>query len=365
MDDRERRILDHYAQLTQLDAEANRRWCGTGDRVLLVRHPERSPGFYLLFLRWLETNFPAVRGHFQLALLPCASVDLSGVRLVVPWLQDPVEAWSPKSLPIACRLVDRCTALGIPVVNHPARLVNAGKRETAARLAAIGIRTPRIVAIDPADPEAARREIAGPMLVREDWQHGAASLRLAPGEPIDAAALGGFQRPIAVEFVDTRGADGLFRKYRVLVAGDHTIAVHLIASREWEVRGDNKVTTADLLAEEAAHIATEDANGGLLARARRALELDFAAFDYGRLRDGRMVVWEANPYPLIQFGPREAPLKYRDAPVHRSFAAMAGLYLDRAGLPVPADIDALRRYGVPDTQLVLDRLLVLMPRPKR
>ena len=36
-----------------------------------------------------------------------------------------------------------------------------------------------------------------------------------------------------------------------------------------------------------------------MARAVRALELDFAAIDYSRKPDGSLVLWEANPHPSL------------------------------------------------------------------
>lgn len=345
------------AELRRLDRVRNERWCRGDGRILVLRHPFKEPDFHETFLAWLERNFPDVRRHFELALLPAADVDLAGVRLLVPWLQDPVEAWSPPSLQDAARLAGRCIARGIPVVNHPARLSNAGKRSAARRLAAAGIRTPRMVEIDRSRPEAARAALPGRILLREDWRHGAPSVVVEPGSPIYPAAVDGYARPIAVEFVDTRGPDGIIRKRRCLVAGAHGIAVHLLASMEWEVRGGNKLATPEILAEEAAHVTRPDRLVAAFRTALAALELDFAAFDYSLMPDGRPIVWEANAFPTVRFGPPEPQLAYRDAPVHRSLAAMAGLYLDRAGLPVPDTIQALRSYRSPDDPQALRRLV--------
>ncbi|BBK32111.1 hypothetical protein EDC65_0915 [Stella humosa] len=342
--DRARDLLARWADLRQADDTANRAWCRAPGRILAVRHPFRQAGFHDQFLFWLARHFPDLRRRFELALLPCAGVDLAQVAVVVPWLQDPVEAWSPVALDAACQLVEAAAARGIPVVNHPARLANGGKRAAAERLAAIGIRTPRTLAVDTASADAVRQALPGQILIREDWGHGVPSLRLGPGEPITPTALARFRRPIAVEFVDTRGPDGLYCKYRCFVAGDHHVAVHRLAAPDWEVRGGNKRSTPDLLAAEAAHVAGPDRHADLFARARVAMELDVVAFDYGYLPAGGIVVWEANPFPFIQFGPRVAELAYRDQPVHRQFAAMAGLYLERAGLPVPEPIEMLRRY---------------------
>lgn len=79
--------------------------------------------------------------------------------------------------------------------------------------------------------------------------------------------------------------------------------------------------------------------------AYRALELDFATFDYGYDREGAVVVWEANPYPHIQMSTKN--LTYCNHAIHRTLAAVVKLYLTRAQLPVPAKLEAILRY--PDT----------------
>ena len=203
-----------------------------------------------------------------------------------------------------------------------------------------------------------RRALPGPILIREDWQHQAPAVEIPAGAPIDPAVLVPFRRPIAVEFVDTRGPDGLFRKYRCLVAGDHAISVHLIAARDWEVRGDNKVASPDLLAEEARFIAGPDRDQALFRQARAIMGFDLVAFDYSRFPDGRLVVWETNPHPFVRFGERAPELQYRDEAVHRIYGAMTGLYLERAGLDVPGAIEVLRHYGAPNTERLLALLAV-------
>ena len=41
--------------------------------------------------------------------------------------------------------------------------------------------------------------------------------------------------------------------------------------------------------------------------AAAALDLDFVAFDYSLLADGKPIIWEANPYPFLQ-APGAGPL---------------------------------------------------------
>ena len=345
-----------YRRIARADRERNASWSTAEGSILAVRHPMCQAGFHDEYLTWLERNFASIRRRFRLALLPCREIDLDGVRLLATWLQDPIADWSPGALARAVALVERCAARGIPTVNHPSLLARASRLDTARRLAAAGIRTPRMLPVDAASAAVVRTALPGPILIREDGGHRRPSLLVPPDRAIEPSMLAAYRRPIAVEFVDTRSPDGLIRKRRCLMLGDRAIAGHLIAAREWEVRGGNKVTSADLLEEEAAFIAESPDGAGEFRRAQAALGLDIAAFDYGRLPDGGTVVWEANPYPFIRFGRPDPELRFRDLAVHRCYGAMARLHLTRAGLPVPPAIEMLCHYDVPKMGILVRRL---------
>jgi hypothetical protein len=88
------------------------------------------------------------------------------------------------------------------------------------------------------------------LIVREDWGHQGTIFRFDARAEVTRERVSRLRRPVAVEFLDTRSDDGLYRKYRRLVAGDATIRVHMIASPHWEVRGHNKVETFQAREEE-------------------------------------------------------------------------------------------------------------------
>ncbi|HUG93332.1 MAG TPA: hypothetical protein VML55_21005 [Planctomycetaceae bacterium] len=75
--------------------------------------------------------------------------------------------------------------------------------------------------------------------------------------------------------------------------------LHLHVSADWQTRGTNCVYTEELCQEELAYLGGPDPNHARLQRARQALGLDFVAFDYSYDHEGRLVVWEANPFPLL------------------------------------------------------------------
>lgn len=328
------------------DAALNRRWRDGPPDILLLRHPQKGPWFYRQFMDWLGRNFPQVRSRFELALVgPDRMTEPSRYRLLVTWLQDPIQAWSMTGYAQACTLAAQFEAQGLPVVNRPASLVNSAKSTMLGITRGLGIRAARSIPLaGVSDLHRAADELGYPFIVRPDWGHGLKGMRVERRgdiEKMNDRSLASIGRPVAIEFIDTASPDRLFRKYRYLAAGDKGVSVHLIASSHWEVRGDNKVVDAALAAEEGAFICRHNRDAETFDALRRALDFDFAAFDYAHDPKGKLVVWEANPYPTIVFGRESEALRFRSVAVHRCFAAMAVLYLSRAGLDVPEALAVL------------------------
>ena len=81
-------------------------------------------------------------------------------------------------------------------------------------------------------------------------------------------------------------------------------------------------------------------NHELLQRIRRALGLDFFAFDYSLDHQGQLVIWEINIMPGLGL-PSAPGREYLHPPVKRAMAATVKMYLQRAGMEVPAKVDDL------------------------
>jgi hypothetical protein len=320
------------------DAWRNRRATRVRKRMLILRHAGKSPHFYDCVLRWLERELPEVRELFELALLPCPFWGWSRYALCVPWLPDPVEDWSLSAYLRVRRIEAACDQHAIPVVNRVERLASAGKAAGARLMAAAGLRTPQIVPI--IQPAALRRiaDRAGlPLVIREDRGHGAPSFVVR--EPSDFRRIPWHQyaRPVAARFVDVRDSvDGHYRTYRCFVAGDVAVPRHLIVSKHWDVR-NQRVINAATREEEMSYLARPERNTKVFLRARKALGLDVVAFDYSYDKNGQMIVWEANPFPHLDY-PRGMDAESLTPYVQRSFAVLVRWYLIRAGLPIPGKL---------------------------
>jgi hypothetical protein len=333
---RRARAAGRHLRLARSDRARNRRWTLPAGRFLVLRDSRRHADLYEDFLRWLEASHPGVRARLELRLLPCRVRDWSRYALCVPWLQDPVQEQSPWAYAHTLRLERSCRENGVPVINPVDRIALSPKSVSLPIIASTGIRTARVEHLDPAGPPRDLLErFPPPFFVREDRRHAGPTFTVLEPDDFRRVPLGRFRHPIAVEFIDTRSPhDGLHRKYRYLAVGERGIARHLMLSKHWEVRGPHRIATEAAVAEELAHVNAPDPNHERLQRARRALGLDVVAFDYSYDPEGGLVVWEPNPFPDLGY-PRNPARAYLIPSAERTFAAVAALYLERAGLPVP------------------------------
>lgn len=244
-------------------------------------------------------------------------------------------------------LQTECQHRGLGVINDLSQLRNTSKSLGAQLMRAPGLRTPQHVSIT--DPTSFRNDYAGlefPLLIRDDRGHGQAAILVKTPDDLAAVDFSQFNSPIAVEFIDTRSEDdGLFRKYRYVAAGEIGVPRHLIANDSWEVRPQRRLMNAKLRDEELEYVNAPDPNHAVLQTARRALGLDVVGFDYSYDRQGRIVVWEANPFLNLNY-PAQAKASHINLSVRRSFAVVAWLYCVRAGISVPDGIASMLDHAV-------------------
>lgn len=338
-----------HVPYTVLYAVANRRCTASARRILLVRHPGRALHYYDYILSWLGREFPNLRSVCELALLPRRLRDPQRYALVVPWLQDPVEDWSPRAYRRALELMRSCHEHHVPVINPVDVLSRAAKSAGATLIGSTGIRTPRVASIGSVEriPQVLD-EIGLPALIREDRGHGGTTFLVRSRQEIREIPWRRFRHPIAMEFIDVQSPrDGRYRKYRYFAAGDTGVPRHLIMSRKWEVRPSDRLKDEAARREELDYLQSPDPNHVRLQRAREILGLDVVALDYSYDRDGQLVVWEANPFPTLNY-PKSRDVQYLFPFVERSFAALFRFYLIRGGLPVPDRLEELLGVGGPE-----------------
>jgi hypothetical protein len=132
---------------------------------------------------------------------------------------------------------------------------------------------------------------------------------------------------LAIEYADTRGADAMFRKYRIMTIGGRLYPVHLALSDTWKVHyfRSSMADRSEYRDEEAAFLT--DMPGVLGPRTMEAigrvagmLAVDYGGIDFTILPNGNVFVFEANATMVLVPPPADAQWDYRRA----AFAAAIG-----------------------------------------
>lgn len=206
---------------------------------------------------------------------------------------------------------------GVPVVNHPDRVLATARDENARRLAAVpGLVFPRTVRFrrDGASPGSVAARIgawglAYPVIVRETGTHTGRTVALVRN---DADLIGYFARATGeefylIQFIDERftGEDGerYFNKKRFFCIDGRLYPVVSHVDRVWNVHGHNRlaVMTQNPWMQEQERRYLDDPMGVIGEKRYRALEslgglvgLDFFGIDYAVRGDGTLLVFEMN-----------------------------------------------------------------------
>ncbi len=235
---------------------------------------------------------------------------------------------------------------GAPLVNPPERIGPTGRAANAARLGSLpGVVTarttllPRAVLCGPGGPAILEEHRHGfPLLLRSPGYHtGQHFVRVdGPGELGAAASALPGDELLAIAFLDTRNADGLYRKYRVMLVGGELYPVHMAISPQWKVH----YFSADM-AENAAHRAEDEAfladmpaaigdeAFSALQSVSQTLGLDYGGIDFTIGANGSVVVFEANATMVLVPPQRDARWDYRRGPIERVFNAVGAMLRDK------------------------------------
>ncbi len=279
-----------------------------------------------------------------------ATQPLPGHRLLFNTIGDADLA--SDALSAAERIAARSTA---PVVNPPQRIAGTGRAQVAGRLADIsGLRAPRTVELSRAafDHGASKAVLATqglsfPLLLRTLGYHtGRHFVRIDRPQDLErvAAALPG-DRLLAIEYLDARGGDGRWRKYRVMMIGGRLYPLHLAVAADWKVHYFTAAMAdhPEFRAEEQGFL--EDIAYALGDRAMEALQgacaalaLDYGGIDFGVDAEGSVLLFEANATMVINPPEPDPRWDYRRPAIHRALDAVKDLLMAKAGEspPLPA-----------------------------
>lgn len=174
-------------------------------------------------------------------------------------------------------------------------------------------------------------------LLRDPGELAAALARVRRERRLDPEDL------LVVEFTETVGADGLYRKLSAARVGDRVFPRHVFFSRDWVLKYPDIVEPA-FVAEEIAYIER-------FPHAERVREIfELAGVEFGRIDyavvDGGVVTWEINTNATLSAAPSQI------APARRALQRMladqlTGMFLDLDGdLPATAPVGVLEQWRV-------------------
>lgn len=219
-----------------------------------------------------------------------------------------------------------------PIVNTVERVRSTGRLQNAERLRSIaGIVTPRM-AVVPRDDlnDVTVRTALGfdfPFLVRAPGHHNGKHFAMIESESDlheGLAAMPGSEL-LVMQFIDTRGSDGKFRKYRAMFVDGEVYPAHLAVSANWKVHyfsaqmGEAERAEEELFLTDMRAALGERAVSALETIAN-ALDLDYAGIDFGLDRDGNAVVFEANAAMTLFLPPSAPETNYRRTAAQRIFS---------------------------------------------
>jgi hypothetical protein len=108
------------------------------------------------------------------------------------------------------------------------------------------------------------------------------------GHPID--------RLLAVEYLDTSDAEGVFAKYGAFRFGPHVVAGHMFASAGWNAKRESD--RRDLVGSREVEWLQSFAERDQVLAAFQVARLEYGRMDYA-IKEGRVQVWEINDNPSM------------------------------------------------------------------
>ncbi len=235
-----------------------------------------------------------------------------------------------------------------PVLNRPERVPRVARNRASSLLAdAPGVVMPPTLRVPRHDLAVLGQggaplapDIGLPLIVRPVDSHAGHGLCRID----DLAALNGYLDTEPAEeffvspFVDYRGSDGLFRKFRVLLIDGRSYACHMGVSSDWMIHYLNAgmAREAAKRAEEERFMATFDTafavrHATALRAIHERIDLDYLGIDCAETADGRLLVFEVDPAMIVHALDPADVFPYKQPQMQKVFRAFRDMLIRAAG----------------------------------
>ena len=292
---------------------------GAGDEAIhyLVT---RQHAFTLV--RWVDHYADQLDG--RLRILPYEHV--CGRLRPATYIFSDIERLLPRATARAARIWDALHCAGANLLNHP---VHSLRRYDLMASIDNDFRVFR--------PGERPQQLRYPVFLRNENDHRGSLTPLlhTPTELDRARRL--HPHALLVEYVDTRGADGFYRKYSVTRIGGAIVPRHILFSKHWQVKGPDLVDDAKL-AEEMEYVRTNP-HEKRLQEIFQCARIEYGRIDYG-VKDGRLQIWEINTNPFMGTG-ADARL-----PIRRQIHAFVAKLINDALLALTPSESTNQQAGV-------------------
>jgi hypothetical protein len=245
-----------------------------------------------------------------------------------------------------------------PLLNAPAHIARLTREGTWELLKSTpGVMMPMNAAIARADlARIAQRALAVedvlggagfPIIARPEDSHAGHGLEKLDDTGAVAAYLGA--RPedcfAIAPFIDYRGADGLYRKYRIALIAGKPYACHMAISTHWMIHYLNAEMRerAERRAEEARFFAEFDnvfaaRHARALAAINERFALDYIPFDCGETPDGQLLVFEAGTNMIVHSMDPPDLFPYKPPQMRKVFGAFQAMLRQACGAAAEAAV---------------------------
>lgn len=242
-----------------------------------------------------------------------------------------------------------------PVLNRPDRIAGLSRDAACALLkTAPGVVMPVSVRIDRLRLEQIGRQtlsIAGvledggfPIVVRPVGSHAGRGLEKldTPAAVLDYLQAMPDNEFYVSRFIDYRGQDGLFRKYRIVLIDGRPFACHMAISRHWMVHYLNADMTEnpENRAEEARFMANFDEDFALrhadaCSAIYERMGLDYLIIDCGETPDGKLLIFEVDSCAVVHAMDPVDIFDYKHPQMRKVFAAFREMLVNAMKRSLP------------------------------